>query len=76
MRLKNAHSLLAGADGQLDDRGQVDQLPIRITTGDEDAATGSVEIPAGYRDEAAEAIEAEPVPPAYEQAVKQYFDVK
>jgi hypothetical protein len=76
MRLAGAQSLLAGVDGQVDDQGHVDQLPIRITTGDEDATAPSVEMPAAFRDQAVEAIEAEPVPPAYEQAVKRYFDVR
>ena len=76
LRLAGAQSLLAGTEGQIDEQGRIDQLPIRITTGDEDAATPSVQIPAAWRDEAVEAIEAEPVPPAYEEAVKQYFDVR
>lgn len=76
MRLQDADALLAGVGGQIDDRGHVDQLPIRITSGDEDAQVGTAQIPAEYRAQAAEAIDAEPIPPAYEQAVKRYFDVR
>jgi hypothetical protein len=74
LRLQGAQSLLAGADGVIDEDGHVDQLPVRLTAGDEDAAAPTVELPAGYRDEAAEAIDADPIPPAYRHAVKEYFD--
>jgi hypothetical protein len=73
-RLDGADALLAGVDGKNDPTGQVDQLPMRLTSGVERATTPSVDLPATYRAEATEAIEAERVPPAYEQAVKQYFD--
>ncbi|MEQ1505203.1 MAG: hypothetical protein ABMB14_23420 [Myxococcota bacterium] len=74
LRLKGAESLLAGVEGRIDEQGRIDQLPVRITTGDEDAAAATVTLPAQYREAATEAIESEVIPPAYEQAVKQYFD--
>lgn len=74
VRLEGAQALLAGVDGQIDERGRVDELSVRVTEAEEAAKVGRVDLPATYRDEAAEAIEAEPIPPAYKEAVKRYFD--
>jgi hypothetical protein len=73
-RLAGAQSLMAGVDGQVDPNGKVDQLVVHLTDGDERATTPSVDVPASYRSQAAEAIEGEKVPPAYQEAVKDYFD--
>lgn len=74
LRLEGAESLLAGTEGTIDPTGRVDRLPIRITGGEADARAPTVILPARYRDQAVEAIGAEPIPPAYEQVVKTYFD--
>jgi hypothetical protein len=74
LRLDDATARLARIEGAVDRNGQVDQLPIRITGDAETAAAPTVTLPARYRAQAAEAIDAEPIPPAYGEAVKQYFD--
>ncbi len=74
VRLDDAEALLAGASGRLDDRGHIDELSLRLTEAEEAAKTGTVQLPDAYREAAAEAIEAEPIPPAYREAVKDYFD--
>jgi len=73
VRLEGARSLVAGTDSQLNEAGRVDELEYRLTTAEESASTGRVALPDGYRDAASAAIEAETIPPAYRNAVKDYF---
>lgn len=73
-RLEGARSLVAGVDAALDPSGRVDELPIRLTGGDERATAPTIELPPSYRAQATEAIEGETVPPAYRRAVREYFD--
>ncbi|MCB9697626.1 MAG: hypothetical protein H6738_12665 [Alphaproteobacteria bacterium] len=72
-RLKGAKSLVAGTNSQLDDRGRVDELPTRLTSAEEVAKVGTVELPDEVRQAATQAVEAEEIPAAYRDAVKEYF---
>jgi hypothetical protein len=74
VRLDGADALMASVDDEIDESGRVDELTTRLTGAEEDAATAPLQIPAQYRQEASEAIEAEQIPPGYREAVKQYFD--
>lgn len=74
VRDEDAEHLLTSVKGAMDESGHVDELPIRLTTSDETAQTAAVQLPAGYREAAAEAVTSEQVPPGYREAVKQYFD--
>ena len=73
-RVQDAEHLVTSAEGQLDEAGQVDELPTRITGADETSQQISLDVPAAYAEAAAEAIRAEAIPPGYREAVKQYFD--
>ena len=74
LRVQDAEHLVTSAEGQLDEAGQVDELPTRITGADETSQQISLDVPAAYAEAAAEAIRAEAIPPGYREAVKQYFD--
>ena len=74
MRMKNADALLASVEGQVDEDGHIDELHTRLTGADEDATRANITLPAQYREAAAEAMNAEEIPPGYRDAVKQYFD--
>ncbi len=72
-RLKGARSLVAGTGSQLHEGGRVDELPTRVTSAEEVAGVGLVELPAEARDAATQAVVSEDIPAAYREAVKQYF---
>jgi hypothetical protein len=74
LRLEGAKSLVTGTGSQLNDQGRVDVVETRLTTAEEVARAGAVELPAGYRDAATEAVQGEQVPAGYRDVVKQYFD--
>ena len=74
VRLDGAESLVAGVDGQIDDRGHVDELPSRLTGSSERSDGKLLDVPDGYRDAADQALNAERVPPGYRDVVKKYFD--
>ncbi len=74
VRDEDAEHLLTSVKGQMDESGHIDQLPIRLTSSDETANASAVQLPASYREAAAEAVDSEQVPPGYREAVKQYFD--
>jgi len=74
LRVDDPDVLLASEEGQLDEDGRIDTLVTRLTEGDEAATLPTVQLPTDYREAAAEAIEAERIPPAYREAVKTYFD--
>lgn len=73
VRLKGAKPLVAGTNSVLDESGKVDELEYRLTTAEESATVGRVDLPDAYREAASAAIEAEPIPPAYKNAVRDYF---
>jgi len=74
VRSEGSEALLASVPGDLDERGRIDTLETRLTGADEDARGAQLDIPAQYRDAAAEAMNNESIPPAYRDTVKQYFD--
>lgn len=74
VRDEDAQHLVTSVEGELDETGHIDQLPIRLTESDETASASTVQLPANYREAAAEAVTSEQVPPGYREAVKQYFD--
>jgi len=74
VRMENADALLASVKGQVDENGQIDELHTKLTGAEEDATVDGIELPAQYREAAAEAMSAEEIPPGYRDAVKQYFD--
>lgn len=73
VRLEGATPLVAGTNAQLHEAGQVDELEYRLTTAEETASIGRVTLPDTYREAASAAIDAEPIPPAYRSAVRDYF---
>lgn len=74
VRMGDANTLMASVEGELDEAGHIDELPTRLTSSTEEATAPLLDVPAAYREAAAEAIGAEQVPPGYREAVKQYFD--
>ena len=73
VRLAGAESVVAGTNSRLHEAGRVDELEYRLTTAEEAATTGRVDVPEAYKDAASAAIDAEPIPPAYRNAVRDYF---
>lgn len=73
-RLQDVDALLAVAPGTLDERGEIELVPMRRTHGDERAERPLVDVPDAYTEAARDAIDDETVPPGYRDAVRRYFD--
>jgi hypothetical protein len=65
--------LLAGVNGTIDENGKIDEMPTRLTTGNETARTGLSGLPGDYKQAADQALNTERVPPGYRDAVRNYF---
>lgn len=74
LRMTGANGLLTSVDGQVDENGQIDTLPTRITGGDETATAPLLTLPEQYREARDEALASERIPPGYRDAVRTYFN--
>src|SRR5690606_38598000 len=74
VRLDGAKGLLTSVEGSVDERGQLDVLPTRLTGAEQDASAPRLALPADYRSAADQALSGEKIPAGYREAVKQYFD--
>jgi len=74
VRLEGAESLLVGEDGEVDESGHQDIIHSRLTEGQEEAASPILSVPPQYREAADRSLNDETIPPAYREAIKNYFD--
>ena len=74
IRMEGTDSALTGVDAQIDESGQMESLPSRLTEGSESSSRPLLDVPDGYRDAAERAMENERVPPGYRNSVRQYFE--
>ena len=74
MRLEGAETLTVGEDGVVDESGHQDIIHSRLTEGQEDATSPLLSMPPQYREAADKSLNDETIPPAYREAIKNYFD--